>query len=67
MKTIQAVIIGTYTEEVAPGAANKVVGNLGDYLKSLNYVCIPDVPFFLVYMHMNIFTHLISLIPGFVQ
>ncbi|CAG8782061.1 2005_t:CDS:2, partial [Cetraspora pellucida] len=36
-KTIQAVIIGTYTEGTAAGAANKAVGDLGDYLRGLNY------------------------------
>ncbi|CAI2185163.1 1464_t:CDS:1, partial [Funneliformis geosporum] len=37
-KTTQAVIIGVYKEGTAAGAANKVVGDLGDYLKGLSYV-----------------------------
>ncbi|CAG8501659.1 34667_t:CDS:2 [Racocetra persica] len=36
-KTAQAVIIGTYAEGTAAGVANKVVGDLGDYLRQLNY------------------------------
>ncbi|CAG8729516.1 10295_t:CDS:2, partial [Funneliformis mosseae] len=36
-KTTQAVIIGVYKEGTAAGAANKVVGDLGDYLRGLNY------------------------------
>ncbi|CAG8571085.1 4473_t:CDS:2 [Diversispora eburnea] len=37
VKTNQAVIIGVYNDKTTPGAANKVVGDLGDYLKNLNY------------------------------
>ncbi|CAG8649248.1 13212_t:CDS:2 [Funneliformis caledonium] len=37
-KTTQAVIIGVYKEGTAAGAANKVVGDLGDYLRGLNYL-----------------------------
>uniref|UniRef100_A0A1D1XXW8 Profilin n=1 Tax=Anthurium amnicola TaxID=1678845 RepID=A0A1D1XXW8_9ARAE len=36
-KTTQAVIIGIYKEGTMPGEANKVVGNLGDYLRGLSY------------------------------
>ncbi|RHZ75853.1 hypothetical protein Glove_209g103 [Diversispora epigaea] len=37
VKTNKAVIIGVYDDKTVPGAANKVVSDLGDYLKSLNY------------------------------
>jgi profilin len=36
-KTSKAIIIGTYTEVTAPGAANKVVADLGDYLTGVGY------------------------------
>ncbi|PKK72025.1 Profilin/allergen [Rhizophagus irregularis] len=39
-KTAQAVIIGVYKEGTVAGQANKVVGDLGDYLRGLNYVSI---------------------------
>ncbi|CAG8569692.1 27900_t:CDS:2 [Dentiscutata erythropus] len=35
-KTNQAVIIGTYEEGTAPGEANKIIGSLGDYLRSMS-------------------------------
>ncbi|RIA99111.1 profilin [Glomus cerebriforme] len=39
-KTTQAVIIGIYKEGTVAGQANKVVGDLGDYLRNLSYVSI---------------------------
>ncbi|CAG8492266.1 389_t:CDS:2, partial [Scutellospora calospora] len=36
-KTNQAVIIGIYAEGTMAGQANKVVGDLADYLRGLNY------------------------------
>ncbi|KXS22448.1 Profilin/allergen [Gonapodya prolifera JEL478] len=37
VKTKQAVLIGFYPEGVQPGAATKVVEDLGDYLISVSY------------------------------
>jgi len=36
-KTVQAIIVGIYKEGTVAGEANKVVGNLGDYLRGVNY------------------------------
>jgi len=37
VKTGQALIVGLYAEGTAPGAANKIVASLGDYLSNLGY------------------------------
>ena len=37
VKTKQAVVVGIYDETTGSGEAAKVVGNLGDYLISVNY------------------------------
>nr|CAG8441331.1 9852_t:CDS:2 [Entrophospora candida] len=36
-KTSKAIIVGTYLEGTAPGGANKVVADLGEYLKNSGY------------------------------
>ncbi|RIB28627.1 profilin [Gigaspora rosea] len=36
-KTNQAIILGTYCEGTMPGEANIVIGELADYLRSVNY------------------------------
>jgi len=37
VKTLQAIIVGHYGEEVQPGDANVVVEKLADYLIGLSY------------------------------
>ncbi len=37
VKSTQAILIGHYHEAVQPGAANTVIGALGDYLVSVGY------------------------------
>ncbi|KAJ8030924.1 Profilin-1A [Holothuria leucospilota] len=37
VKTIQAVLVGTYDESIQPGQCNSVVEKLGDYLRNSGY------------------------------